>query len=158
MLESRLSRSSRYFRYVRATSRAIAAKNATVSSVSTTSSALPPPGSATSSSATSAMTPNFQASCTRGSVSVAQAPGGARCAAMLLLDGAGTHEDEHERPQHDPVDHEDDRGVVGEEAQQERDRGVARDEGEQGRHRQRAEPHVLALLPAEDRPELDGAA
>src|SRR5687768_15706764 len=98
MLESRLSRSSRYCRYVRATSRAIAAKNATVSSVSTTSSALPPPGSATSRSATSAMTPNFQASCTAGSV---------------LLDGAGAHEDEHQRPDHDPIDDEHDRRVVG---------------------------------------------
>src|SRR5215210_7077843 len=106
MFASSVSMSSRYWRYRRATSSAIAAKKTIVSAVSTTSSALPPPGSTASASAISATTPNFQASSTL---------------VRLLPDRAGAHEDQDERPERHPVDHEHDRGVAHQEAQQERD-------------------------------------
>src|SRR5215204_602830 len=89
--------SSRYWRYRRATSSAIAAKKTMVSAVSTTSSALPPPGSTESARAMSATTANFQASSTPP---------------RLLLDRAGTDEHEDECPERHPVDHEHDRRVV----------------------------------------------
>src|SRR5215212_6440094 len=122
MLESSLSMSSRYWRYIRATRIAIAAKKAIVSAVSSTSSRLPPPGSTTRTSATSAMRPNFQAVCTVGTLARRPVAGGG------LVDRAGRHQHQHERAQGHPVDHEDDGRVPHQVAEEPRDRRVADDE------------------------------
>ena len=60
-----------------------------------------------------------------------------------LADRAGRGQGDHQRAQHHAVDHEDQHGVVRQEAQQERDRRVAEDEGEDGRDRERAEADVV---------------
>src|SRR3954451_1615875 len=85
--------SSRYWRYILATRIAIAAKNAIVSAVSTTSRKLPPPGSTSMTSARSAMRPNFQAVCTTETVSG-------------LMDRAGRRERQNQHAQRHPVHHE----------------------------------------------------
>ena len=102
---------------------------------------VPPPGSTTKTSATSATMANFQANCmaAKAIYSIAPAPTSASTSA----------------PRRHPVDHEHDRRVAREEAQQERDRGVADHEGQHGRHDQRAQPHVLLVGPVEDRRELE---
>src|SRR5215208_1752958 len=143
MFESSESMSSRYWRKRRATSSAIAAKKRIVSAVSTTSSALPPPGSTVSASATSATTPSFQASSTT---------------VRLLLDRAGAHEHQDERPERHPVHHEHDRRMVRQEAEQEGDRRVADHKGQERRHSERSQPGVLALRAVQDRRELQQPA
>src|SRR5215210_9595529 len=112
MLDSSVSMSSRYCRYIRATRSAIAAKKAIVSAVSTTSRKFPPPGSSSKNRATSAMRPNFQAVCTTGTVSG-------------LMDRAAGGQRQHQHAQRDPVHHEHDRRMAGHVPQQERDRPVA---------------------------------
>src|SRR5829696_4459626 len=112
------------------------------SNVRITSSALPPPGSTTSTSATNITTPNFQASCI--------APKASRS-----VDRARAQQNEHERAQGDAVDHEDDRGVTRQVAKQERDRGVTEDERAQRRHHQGYRSGVASLLPTRDRAELE---
>src|SRR4051812_11991065 len=145
MFESSVSRSSRYCRYIRATSRAIAAKKAIVSAVSTTSRKLPPPGSSSKTSATSAMRPNFQAVCTTGRVSG-------------LVDRARRGEGEHKRAQSHAIDHEDQCRVPRQVPEQPGDRGVADHEGNERRDRQRAQPRVGVLGSVQNRPELEQPA
>src|SRR5215216_2009959 len=142
MFESSVSMSSRYWRYMRATRIAIAAKNAIVRAVSTTSSRLPPPGSTSKTSATSAMRPNFQAVCTTGTVSG-------------LVDRAGPRQGQHQDAERDAVHHEDQRRVAREVAEQPGDRGVAHHEGHQRRDRQRAQTGVGVLGSVQDRHELE---
>src|ERR671923_1308735 len=137
-------------------STAIAAKNAIVSRVRTTSSALPPPGRATSASATSAITPNFQANCTPRTLRGPwrSATGGS----AQLLDHRRGRQNQDERSERDAVDHEDGRRVVGEVSQQEGNREIARDEREQRGHHQAEQRGGLPLLPAQDRAQLEQPA